>query len=59
MSKYYIAESAYKAELIEEIEHLISKGWEPLGGVAVYHEHKDSDDIEGHTTFYQAVIRRF
>jgi hypothetical protein len=47
---YRIVENSSANELAREIVHLVTKGWEPQGGVTVTNA--------GHTLWYaQAVIR--
>ena len=42
--------------LEKQIAELLSKGWEPIGGIAVSHTYTDNDVLV--TRVFQAMIKR-
>lgn len=53
---YIILEANIPLDLCEEVYEYLKKGYRPQGGICVLHEHKDENDILGHTVFFQAMI---
>jgi len=58
--KYYVIESTNLNVLITQVNlHMSKHNAAPQGGIAVYHEHENEDDIEGSTVFFQAMLGEY
>jgi hypothetical protein len=55
MKEYTILLGTDPSTLASEVNALISRGWEPAGGVAIAEVHEDAE--EGQTQWAQAMIR--
>lgn len=57
LSEYGVIEGNILQDTIDEINKWINEGWQPQGGLSVYHEHKDYEDVQGKTVFFQSMVR--
>jgi len=57
VDEYGIVEGNVLADVTDEINNWIDEGWQPQGGLAVYHEHKDYEDVQGNTIFFQGMVK--
>ena len=55
--EYQVLEYTVLENLILHLNNLLQVGWQPIGGISVYHVHQDDKDIEGKVIFYQAIVK--
>lgn len=55
ISSYYIIRSDRLPELQNEVNEMIAKGWQPLGGVAIVQRHANDDNLNDDACWIQAM----
>ena len=57
IKEYGVVEGNILSDVVNNINKWIDEGWSPLGGLSVYHEHTDFEDIQGKTVFFQSMVK--